>query len=231
MPTKASTTSKQGAPIPRGVGRPRSQATRSQILSTTIRLLETQSVQTITIEAIAREAGVGKATIYRWWASKALVVIDAFMDHYVVKTPMDRDLPPGDAIAQHIRSIVHEYSGWSGRLVAQILAEGQSDPDVLREFRQRFHYGRRAVVREMLEAWRQSAGIPTPPNIELLGDFLYAPIYMRLMFGHAPLDENFANEHIAYVFSLLGVKPPSPPTKPAAKAARRVHGAASPALS
>lgn len=220
MPTKASTTAKPAAPIPRGVGRPRSQATRSQILSTTIRLLKKQSVQTITIEAIAREAGVGKATIYRWWNSKALVVIDAFMDQYVTKTPMDRDLPPGDAIAQHIMSIVHEYSGWSGRLVAQIIAEGQSDPDVLREFRHRFHYGRRAVVREMLEAWRQSASIPAPPNIELLGDLLYAPIYMRLLLGHAPLDEDFAHEHITYIFSLLGVKM-TLPKKPAAKTASR----------
>lgn len=191
--------------VRRSVGRPRSETTRTEILAATIRLLEEQSVQSITIEGIAREAGVGKATIYRWWDSKALVVIDAFMEYHIVKTPMPRGLPPGAAIAQHLRSLIQEYAGWSGRIVAQIIGEGQSDPSVLREFRERFHYGRRAVVRETLEAWRQESRIPVPAHIETLGDLLYGPVYMRLLLGHGPLDEDFANEHIGYVFSLLGV--------------------------
>lgn len=193
----------------RAVGRPRSEVTRSQILAATVRLLEQQSVQSISIEGIAREAGVGKATIYRWWDSKAHVVIDAFMEHHVVKTPMPRDVPPATAIARHLHSLIHEYAGWSGKIVAQIIGEGQSDPAVLREFRERFHYGRRAVVREMLEAWRKEATIPAPNNIETLSDLLYAPVYMRLLLGHAPLDEEFAREHINYTYSLLGVEVPT----------------------
>ncbi|WP_235879206.1 TetR/AcrR family transcriptional regulator [Burkholderia sp. USMB20] len=195
-------------PAPRGVGRPRSEETRTQILAATVRLLETRTVQAISIEAIAKEAGVGKATIYRWWDSKALVVIDAFIEHHVVKTPMPRDLPPGKAIAMHLLSLIHEYAGWSGRIVAQIIAEGQADPAVLREFRERFHYGRRALVREMLEEWRNDARIPTPPNIETLGELLYAPVYMRLLVGTGTLDDHFAREHLGYVFGLLGVEPP-----------------------
>jgi AcrR family transcriptional regulator len=192
----------------RGVGRPRSEETRTQILAATIRLLHTSTIQSISIEAIAREAGVGKATIYRWWDSKALVVIDAFMEHHIVKTPMPHDLPPGEAIAAHLMSLIREYSGWSGRIVAQIIAEGQADPAVLREFRERFHYGRRALVREMLEAWRSSTRIPAPPNIETLAELLYAPVYMRLLVGNGPLDEHFAREHISYVYTLLGVETP-----------------------
>ena len=214
----------------RTVGRPRSETTRAQILAATLRLLETHSLQAISIEGIAREAGVGKATIYRWWDSKALVVIDAFMEHHVVKTPMPRDVPPPVAIAIHLRSLTQEYAGWSGRIVAQIIGVGQSDPSVLREFRARFHYGRRAVVRETLEAWRREADIPTPPNLEILAELLYAPIYMRLLIGMAPLDEKFANEHISYVFRLMGVDPVTlghattpadPAPRPARKAARK----------
>ncbi|WP_322021655.1 MULTISPECIES: TetR/AcrR family transcriptional regulator [unclassified Burkholderia] len=194
--------------VERGVGRPRSEETRTQILAATVRLLQNNTIQSISIEAIAREAGVGKATIYRWWDSKALVVIDAFMEHHIVKTPMQHDLPPGEAIAAHLMSLIREYSGWSGRIVAQIIAEGQADPAVLREFRERFHYGRRALVREMLEAWRSSSRIPAPPNIETLAELLYAPVYMRLLVGNGPLDEHFAREHISYVYTLLGVEVP-----------------------
>ena len=193
---------------PRGVGRPRSEGTRTQILAATVRLLETRTVQSISIEAIAREAGVGKATIYRWWDSKARVVIDAFMEHHVVKTPMPRNMPPGLAIASHLVSLIHEYAGWSGRIVAQIIAEGQADPAVLREFRERFHYGRRALVREMLEEWRVVEHIRAPGNVETLAELLYAPVYMRLLVGSGPLDDRFAQEHIDYVFTLVGAEPP-----------------------
>ncbi|MNO80046.1 division inhibitor protein [compost metagenome] len=187
------------------VGRPRSEATRRQILSATIGLLQDKSIQGISIEAIAREAGVSKATIYRWWDSKALVVIDAFMENHLVKTTIPRDLKPREALAYHFESLVEQYSGWPGRLVAQIIAEGQSDPSILRAFRERFHYGRRAVVREVLEEWKVSEEIPADTNIEILMDVIYGAVYMRLMLGHAPLDEAFAESHIAYVYHLLGI--------------------------
>ncbi|MFJ4256334.1 TetR/AcrR family transcriptional regulator [Pseudomonas monteilii] len=187
------------------VGRPRSEETRRQILSATISLLQEKSIQAISIEAIAREAGVSKATIYRWWDSKALVVIDAFMENHLVKTTIPRELGPRDALAYHFNSLVEQYSGWPGSLVAQIIAEGQSDPSILRAFRERFHYGRRAVVREVLEEWKATEEIAADTNIEILMDVIYGAVYMRLMLGHAPLDEAFAKSHIAYVYHLLGI--------------------------
>lgn len=187
----------------RSAGRPRSEEVRRVILQATIDLLQDVSLQAITIEAIAKSAGVSKATIYRWWDSKALVVIDAFIEHHVIRTPMRRDLPPGEAIALHMRALVEQYSGWGGRIVAQILAEAQSDPAVGREFRARFHYGRRAIVREVLNEWRSSGEIDPDTDIEMLMDVLYSPIYMRLLVGHAPLDERFITELQDYVFPLL----------------------------
>ena len=194
---------------PRRAGRPRSEATRQSILETTIRLLQRESVHSLSIEAIAREAGVGKATIYRWWDSKALVVIDAFIERHIVLTPMPRDRPPAEALAVHFAALVREYAGWSGRIVAQIIAEGQADPAVLREFRERFHHGRRAVVREVLEQWRSEDAIPAPDDIEVLGDLIYAPVYMRLLVGHAPLDDVFVSSHLDYVYRLLGASAPT----------------------
>lgn len=193
---------------PRSSGRPRSEAVRRMILATTLRLLEKQTVKAISIEGIAKAAGVSKATIYRWWESKAAIVLDAFMEHHVVHTPMRKDISPGDALAEHIRSMVGQYAGLGGRIVAQILAEAQFDPDIARQFRERFHKGRRAVVRETVEEWRRSGGIPRTINVDLLMDILYAPIYLRLLTGHAPLSAEFAREFPAFVFSLLGAPLP-----------------------
>jgi AcrR family transcriptional regulator len=193
----------------RSSGRPRSEPVRRMILATTLRLLEKQTVKAISIEGIAKAAGVSKATIYRWWDSKAAIVLDAFMEHHVVRTPMRKDIPPGDAVAEHIRSMVAQYAGLGGRIVAQILAEAQFDPDIARQFRERFHKGRRAVVRETMEEWRRSGGLSRAVNVDLLMDILYAPIYLRLLTGHAPLSAEFAREFPAFVFSLLGVPTPT----------------------
>jgi AcrR family transcriptional regulator len=205
---------------PRGGGRPRNEATRQLILATTLELLKRETLQAISIEAIAKEAGVSKATIYRWWTSKAAIVIDAFIEHHIVRTPLRRDLPPGEAIADHMRHLIEQYSGWPGRVVAQILGESQSDPSIAREFRERFHYGRRAVVRETLEEWRRSGAIDRGTNIEMLMDVLYAPIYMRLLVGHAPLDEKFATELPAFVYGLLGAPLPKASIKQKKKVSR-----------
>lgn len=191
------------APRARSPGRARSDASRTAILEATLKLLETTPVQQISIESIAREAGVGKATIYRWWSSKAAVVIEAFLHTHVSHTPMPRVESPREALTRHVHLLIEEYGGWSGRIVSQIMAEGQSDPDVLREFRERFWYGRRAVVREVLEEARRRGEIRSDQDSELQMDILYAPIYFRLLMRHLPLDKKFADEHCAAIMLML----------------------------
>ena len=173
------------------------------ILEATLKLLEATPVQQISIESIAREAGVGKATIYRWWNSKAAVVIEAFLHTHLSHTPMPKVDSPREALSRHVHLLVEEYSGWSGRIVSQIMAEGQSDPDVLREFRERFWYGRRAVVREVLEDARRLGEIRDDLDTELQMDILYAPVYFRLLMRHLPLDKKFADQHCAAIMQML----------------------------
>lgn len=193
-------------PRAKGGGRPRSEATRRAILSATLFLLKSESVQSITIEAIARQAGVSKATIYRWWNSKASVAIDAFIENHLVHTPIREDLHPAEALLIHWRALAEQYRGAPGRIVAQILAEGQSDPAVLREFRQRFHYGRRAVVREVVQQIQAMHALPDGIGNEFFMDLLYAAIYMRLLWDHATIDDEFVQSHPLKVFRIVGIE-------------------------
>jgi AcrR family transcriptional regulator len=182
----------------------RSEASRSAILEATVALLEEATVQKLSIEAIAKKAGVGKTTIYRWWPSKAAVVIDAFIEHHLVNTPIPEDLPVREALVVHLRSLIRQYAGPEGRLVAQLIAESQYDESTLADFRERFWDGRRAAIDALLERGVESGEVRADVDVDLLVEMVYSPVYLRLLFGHRPLDEAYAEQAVAVAFAGMG---------------------------
>src|SRR5699024_6305032 len=124
----------------------RSEQSHRSILEATMKLLETRSVRELSIERIAREAGVSKTTIYRWWPSKTELIIETFLDNHVARTPIRHDIPAIDALREHMMSLAEVYAGDEGRLIAQLIGECQFHPDDLRGFKKRFWYERRDAV-------------------------------------------------------------------------------------
>src|SRR5258708_14121524 len=60
-------------------GRPRSEKARKAVIRSTLALLKRVGFNELTIESVAARAGVGKATVYRWWPNKAELVIASFV--------------------------------------------------------------------------------------------------------------------------------------------------------
>lgn len=58
----------------------RSSAARESILEATVRLFAQQGWEHLTMEGIAREAGVSKQTVYRWWPSRGALIGDCMID-------------------------------------------------------------------------------------------------------------------------------------------------------
>lgn len=185
---------------PRTRGRPRSEAARQAIIEATAVLLETTTVRDLTIEAIARTAGVGKSTIYRWWSSKAAVVIDA-LERRVPRTRLTTSQSVRAALRAQVSLVVKHYSGRYGRIVAELIAEGQSEPDVLADFRARFLLRRRAVARELIERGKAAGEFDSRLDSDLACDIIFGPVYYRLLVGHLPLDQDFADALTAQVLA------------------------------
>src|SRR6476469_5167331 len=61
-------------------GRRRNEAARQAIIDAAVRMVAEEGYEGFAMERLAREAGVGKQTIYRWWPSKAAVVAEAVGD-------------------------------------------------------------------------------------------------------------------------------------------------------
>lgn len=173
-------------------GRRRSEACERAVLDAAWRLLAIRPLSELSIEAIAREAGVGKTTIYRWWPSKAAIAMDAFLERYLPETPFPNAATAEEALRKQMASVVRAFRGDVGRIIVQIAAEAQADPEALRVFRERFVLPRRRAAVEILERGVASGEFDPELDAELAIDLLYGPIWLRLLIGHLPLDEDFA---------------------------------------
>jgi AcrR family transcriptional regulator len=176
------------------VGRPRSTEAQKAILDATWKLLKTMTVKDLSIEAIAREAGVGKTTIYRWWPTKAAVVIDAFMAKIVPENTPAKTKTAKTALEKQILALMKTFNGESGHIVAQIIAEGQSDGQALKMFRERFLLGFRDATKTIIEQGIKTGEFDGKIDPELSTDILHGSLYYRLLIGHLPIDEDFAKK-------------------------------------
>ncbi|KSU70010.1 transcriptional regulator, TetR family [Pseudarthrobacter enclensis] len=145
------------------------------------------TVQKLSIERIAREAGVSKTTIYRWWPSKAAVVIDTFLDNHIARTPVREDIPAIEAIQEHLTSIAEVYAGYEGRLISQLIAECQYDPATMAEYKKRFYGHRLQTAIDLIERAMAENSIRSDVSPRLVAELIYAPIYYRLLFADGPL--------------------------------------------
>ncbi|MBF2066995.1 MAG: TetR/AcrR family transcriptional regulator [Calothrix sp. C42_A2020_038] len=185
-------------------GRPRSEQSKDAILNTTWKLLQNVKVKDLSIEAIAREAGVGKTTIYRWWSSKAAVIVDAFMIHVTPEIEFTETESAVSALKEQLRLLIKAFAGDYGRIVAEIIAEGQADGDALKSFRDRFILPRREIAKAVIEKGMELGELDSKMNPELALDVLYGSIYYRLLIGHLPINENFAEHLLEIVLHGLG---------------------------
>lgn len=174
------------------LGRPRSKTAHQALLDTTSSMLETIPVRKITISAIAKQAGVGKPTIYRWWDSKCALIMDAYLVSATPHIPFSKTQKIEDALQNHIKHVIRFLGGHSGRIAAEMIGEGQSDPHILQEFRERFFIQLLAPPHDAIEQEKVNKRLDTDLDTDLILDLIYGPIYYRLLMGHSPLDEAFA---------------------------------------
>lgn len=146
------------------------------------------TVQKLSIERIAREAGVSKTTIYRWWSSKVAVVIDTFLDNHVARTPVREDVPAIDALREHLASLAEVYAGNEGRLVAQLIGECQQDEVTMAEFKKHFWTPRSLATISLVARAMEEGSMRDDLDAQVVTELLYAPIYFRLLFQSGPLD-------------------------------------------
>jgi AcrR family transcriptional regulator len=99
-----------------------SDAKAGVIFDATIALLDEIGYDRLTVDGIAARAGVGKATIYRWWSGKADVVVAAMGDRRVHR-PVEADT---GSLRGDLRAAVNDLIGLARSEGTVILGIGTS---------------------------------------------------------------------------------------------------------
>ena len=178
---------------PRRRGRPRNEGLRRTILRAAAELLEERGVDGVTIEAIAERAAVGKQTIYRRWASRAAVLVEAFLS----QDDSTGGVPDTGTLRKDLAIFASALADTAGldslrRSVAGLVSASHTDAEVGRLFRERFVAPSRAVLRQVLERANVRGELHPDLDVEVAIDALLGAVWYRALISGGRLDDTYA---------------------------------------
>ncbi|WP_236710952.1 TetR/AcrR family transcriptional regulator [Streptomyces sp. 150FB] len=198
---------------PRGRGRRPAEEVRHDILQAAGSVLLAESMAAFTIERVAQLAGASKTTIYKWWPSKGALALDGYM-HAVEDSLAFPDT--GDITADltsQLHAFVNLLTGTrAGRVLAELIGQAQTDPDLATAFSDLYSLGRRRLAAGVLQRAQQRGQIRPDADPRVIIDQLWGACYHRLLIPDEPLTEEFADALIANL--MYGLRPAPPANEP-----------------
>ncbi|MFB7997887.1 TetR/AcrR family transcriptional regulator [Streptomyces sp. NPDC056002] len=196
----------------------RSERSRRAIYDAALALVGEIGYPRTTIEGIAARAGVGKQTIYRWWSSKAEVLMEAFIDLGVqaAEAAGAGDWAEADGIPDTgdieadlkavLRATVDELLDPRYDAPARALAaEGVANPAFGEEFVGRLLMPSLELYARRLRAAQDAGQIRADVDPYIARDLFSAPLAQRWLQGTGPLDHAYADALVEY--ALYGLSP------------------------
>ena len=176
---------KLAAEEPRAPGRPRSAEADRSILTAALERFIEDGYQGMSIEQVAAQAGVGKATIYRRWPSKEALITDAVGSFSEELTVPDTGSTRGDMLAL-VHQIVHlASSSPSGRCFARMAGEMVSNPELAKVYKDKVIGHRRSVVRQVIALGIDREELRDDLDVDLVIDMLVGPLLYRALIKRA----------------------------------------------
>src|SRR5258706_10510158 len=182
-------------------GRPPSEmaASHAAIVDAVYTLLQEKSVRDLTIEEVAKRARVGKPTLYKWWPTKASLVLAMLCERMAPNLEKPTVLSAEESLRFRVRRLMDAFNGPFGKIVAGLTAEGQSEPAVLQEFFGRWVSPRRTATIADLQRGKDAGELRPETEPELLNDAIFGAIYYRLLLRSGSLTRRCGEELVEQV--------------------------------
>ncbi|MFM9369835.1 TetR/AcrR family transcriptional regulator [Streptomyces sp. Da 82-17] len=198
----------------------RSERSRRAIYDAALALISEVGYAKTTIEGIAARAGVGKQTIYRWWSSKAEVLLEAFVD--LGERSMAEAAEAAGVDPEEVRSLPD-----SGDLAADLKEVLRATVDELKDPTFEIPYRALAaegiinrelsarVVEQLLEpglqlyvarlrAAQETGELRADLDLRIALELFISPIAQRWLQGTGELTHAYADTLVDYALSGLG---------------------------
>ncbi|MFI2081293.1 TetR/AcrR family transcriptional regulator [Streptomyces rubiginosohelvolus] len=202
----------------------RSDRSRRAILDAALALVTEVGYRRTTIEGIAARAGVGKQTIYRWWPSKAAVLMDAFLDlagrsaegagsgEDAQSDEVAQGIPDtGDLVADLklvLRATVDELNDPVLEAPTRALtAEGIVDAKLGAAFVHKLLDPQLALYVTRLRAAQEAGDVRADVDPRIALELLIGPLMHRWLLRTLPLTHAYADEVVEYAVGGLAPRP------------------------
>ena len=171
---------------PRALGRPRDPKLDSAILAATLELLASEGYEGLTIEAVSAMAGVGKASVYRRFANKEELVVEAVAS--LSEQPERRDgMGVRDELVALLETIRRKNdSSISGKIFPRLLSAGIENPRLMQRYREQVLDPRRQRFLDVVQRGIDEGLIRPDVDPGHAVDLVVGPMVYRNLIRHDP---------------------------------------------
>jgi AcrR family transcriptional regulator len=181
-------------------GRPRDAQTARRILDAALELGLELGFDGLTVEGVAKRAGVGKPTIYRRWSDIWSVVVDAVLDEVTRIAPVQQLASARESFAVSMRLVAKSFRGHHGKILRPLIGRAQIDETLRKTLADRWLLARRKISREIVLRGIASGELREGLDPDIVLDALYGPLYHRLLL---PYDGDAVRLSDTYIDALI----------------------------
>ncbi len=210
--------------VPARRGRPpgRGPKVRTAVLSATLGELTDSGYAALTVENVARRAGVHKTTVYRRWKDRESLVADAVTELAGTREPFPDSGDISADLHTLARSLVRFLASPAGQAVTAVtLSDAGRIPEVAaaqRHFFEDRYRQAEPVIRAAIARGELPAGTDPAEVVRAV----IAPIYLRILVTAEPISERTANTAADAALAAARAGALSPPDNPASMNVRRL---------
>ena len=175
------------------------------ILDATVKLLGSNGYVDFSIEKVAGEAGVGKQTIYRWWDSRADLVLEVWRDRLLPPLPIyDEKTPLRDYLEASLLAFGEIISRTDCRQAAIcILAEAHRDPKLYNRMAEAVYLPRIAQIRMAFREAQEQGLFPTDADVDIAIDELYGAVWYKVLIRFEKADTAYIKKLVRQALAPL----------------------------
>lgn len=159
----------------------------------------------LSMEAVAKRAGVGKSALYRRWASKqemALAVVSEF-------SVGQAEIPDTGSLLGDLRQSLESLARWLShpqfsRILSDLVAEMARSPELSDFVEGMIGQPRRERGLVLLQRAIDRGELDPGTDMELALDLLAAPIYWRLLVRDGDVESGYLDKLTALIARALG---------------------------